>query len=96
MKCRGNFVYKGIEEKSGGEFTNNNGQIIKYDGSYSLKVDEVTETGVNEIRLKIPLTNKALVDKLKIKKIYDEIILDCNVQFYGNNARVVPVGLIEK
>lgn len=96
MKCRGNFVYKGIEEKQGGEFTNDKGQTIKYDGSYSLKVDEVTESGVNEIRLKIPLTNKALFDKLKTKKIYDNIVLDCEVQLSTSYARVVPIDLIEK
>ena len=96
MKCRGNFRYKGIEEKLGGEFTNTNGQLIKYPGSYSLKVDEVTEIGVNEIRLKIPLTNKELADKLNTKKIYDEIILDCEVQFSNSNVKVVPLCLIEK
>ena len=93
MKCLGDFVFKGIEERQGGEFKNSQGQLIKYDSSYVIKVDEVTENGIFERKLKVPKTNVDLINKLKQKKPYEKISLLCDVSFYGSQARVIPVDL---
>lgn len=93
MKCVGNFVFKGIEERQGGEFKNAQGQMIKYDSSYVIKVDEVTDNGIYERKLKVPKTNTELINKLKQKKPYENISLLCDVSFYGSQARVIPVDL---
>lgn len=93
MKSVGEFIYKGIEKRSGGEFTNDKGQNIKYNESYILKVDESTEKGIFERRLKIDVNNNYLIDKLKNKKPYESIKLLCDINFFGNNVKVVPVDL---
>lgn len=95
MKSTAKLIFKGIEKKDGGEFTNDKGQKIKYDGSYVLKADEQTENGIYERRFKIPLTNVSLIENLKAKKAYDEITLNFDIQIYGNNVRVVPVDLVD-
>ena len=94
MKCVGEFVFKGIEERQGGEFVNDRGQNIKYDGSYILKVDEKTDKGIYERKLKINKDNITLVNKLKSIEVYKPIKISCDVSFYGNKVTVVPVDLI--
>ena len=94
MKARGEFVYKCLEKKDGGEFTNDKGQSIKYKPSYSLKVDEVTEQGIYERKLKIGEGQTQLVDTLKKLKPYERIELECDIEMYQNSAKVVPVAII--
>lgn len=95
MKCKGEFVYKGIEERPAGEFINSQGRNIKYDSSYSLKVDEVTEKGIYDRKLKVSKDNSVLLEQLKSKKPYDRILLECDVVMYGSNCKVVPLQIIE-
>lgn len=95
MKCVGEFIYKGVERREGGEFINAQGQAIKYDESYILKLDEKTEKGIYERRLKISKNNSSLVGKLKSLEDYSKIKLSCEVNFYGNKVTVVPVDLID-
>lgn len=95
MKSTAKLIFKGIEKREGGEFTNEKGQKIKYDSSYVLKADEQTDNGIYERRFKIPSTNSVLVDLLKAKKPYEEIIVNFDIQMYGNNVRVVPIGLAD-
>ena len=94
MKCVGEFVFKGIEEREGGEFTNSQGQNVKYNASYVLKVDEKTEKGIYERRLKVSKDNSDLVNKLKAVEEYTKIWLSCEVSFYGNKVMVIPVDLV--
>lgn len=93
MKSVGEFVFKGIEERAGGEFVNDKGQAIKYDGSYILKVDEKTEKGIYERKLKIAKDNMALVNKLKGIEVYTPIKVECEFAFYGNKVTVIPTDL---
>lgn len=95
MKCIAKLIYKGIEKKDGGEFVNDKGQKITYDGSYLLKADEETENGIYERRFKIPLSNVSLVEALKNKKAYESISINLDIQMYGNNVRLVPINLID-
>lgn len=90
------FIYKGVEKRDGGEFINDKGTSIKYDASYVLKVDELTPEGVFERKLKINKDNTALVEKLKTKKFYDKVVLECEIKFSGSSARVIPVSLQER
>ncbi len=93
MKCKGEFVYKSIEKREGGSFTNDKGQAINYDMAYVLKVDEVSQNGIFERKLKIDKNNTVLLNKLQNVKPYDKITLICDVSLYGANAKVIPVDI---
>lgn len=93
MKCRGEFVFKSIEKREGGSFTNDKGQSVNYDMAYLLKVDEVSQNGINERKLKIDKNNTVLLNKLQNVKPYDKINLICDVVLYGANAKVIPIDI---
>lgn len=95
MQARGKFIFKGLERKDGGKFTNERGQQVDYAESYQLKVDENVDGVIDERKLKVAITNDVLVQKLMKKKAYDEIELLCEIRFYGSFARVIPVDLID-
>lgn len=94
MKAVGKFVYKGLEKKDGGEFTNDKGQNIKYDASYQLKLDEDVEGSINERKLKISVNNTGLISALQKLKPYQEIELECDIILYPSSAKVVPVAIV--
>ncbi|MCI8999567.1 MAG: hypothetical protein HFJ26_01205 [Clostridia bacterium] len=94
MRSQGKFVFKGIEKRDGGEFTDAQGRNVKYDESYQLKLDEKTEKGIYERRLKVSKDNMLLVQKLEKLECYTEIELICDINFYGNRITVVPVDLV--
>lgn len=93
MICKGEFVFKGVEKRDAGSFTNDKGQAVNYDMAYVLKVDEISENGIFERKLKIDKANSVLLSKLKNLKPYDKMNLICDVVLYGSNARVIPVDL---
>lgn len=93
MKCKGEFVYKSVEKREGGSFTNEKGEAVSYDMAYILKVDEITQDGIYERKLKVDKNNTVLLNKLQNIKPYDKIYLICDVVLYGANAKVVPVDL---
>lgn len=86
-------VFKGVIKRDGGEFTNDKGQIVKYDPSYVVKFDETVNGEIQERRLKFPTTNKALHHKLSELEPYSKISLLCDVQLFSANAKVVPVDM---
>ena len=92
MKCIGKFKFKGLTRKDGGSFTNDRGQEIKYKPSYSLKLDEMTEEGINERLFKIA-DDSALVSSLQQLKPYQDITLEFDVILYANSIKLVPVAL---
>lgn len=95
MNCKGIFVFKSLTKRDGGEFTNSQGQVIKYDPAYVLKVDEETNDGIMERKLKFPMTNKVLAQALKDLSAYTRICLEFNVEFYNNQVRLLPIALVE-
>lgn len=95
MKCVDEFVYKSLEKRDGGKFTNDKGQEIEYSSSYVLKVDEMTEKGATERKFKFPTKNTELYNNLKDLKIYTRITLEFDVDLYGSQARVTPARLVE-
>lgn len=94
MKCQGKFKFKGLQKKSGGEFTNNKGQIIKYDDSYQILLCETTEKGIYDRAFKIS-KDSDLVEQLLIKKPFTDIVIEFDVQIYGNIIKIIPVSIIE-
>lgn len=95
MKCRGKFKFKEIVKKDAGAFTNAQGQEIKYEESYALKVDEKTERGIQERIFKIA-KDSPLVPELQKMSEYTDIVLDCDVVFFGSMIRIVPVEIVKK
>lgn len=93
MKAYGKLIYKSLEKRDGGEFTNDRGQNIKFDESYVLKVDENLDGSIGEHKLKVDKNNIGLVDQLKALKPYTEIELECNVVMYQNSCKLIPVSL---
>lgn len=92
MECKGKFKFKQLVKKEGGEFTNNNGQVISYKESYSLKVDELSENGICERTFKIPVESE-IVQELLIKKPYSDITLTFEIFFYGNSIKAIPIAV---
>lgn len=94
MQCQGKFNYKSLGKREAGEFKNERGQLIKYNESYALKVDEILNGNqVVERVFKFPTSNKTLYDKLSTLKIYDTVTLIFNVELYGSQAKLVPIDI---
>lgn len=96
MRCKGNFVFKSLTTRDGGEFTNQEGQVIKYDTAYILKVDEETDNGIMERKFKFPTTNKEFAKALKELSSYTRVCIEFDVSFYNNQVRLLPIGLVEE
>ena len=95
MQAIGKFIFKSLEKKQGGEFTNEKGQLVKYSESYQLKIDENKDGVISERKLKVLADNNTLVQKLMKKNAYDKIELLCDVEFYGSVAKVIPIDLVD-
>lgn len=95
MQAKGKFIFKSLERKDGGKFTNEKGQEVNYDASYQLKVDENKDGVISERKLKISQKNDVLIQKLMKKNPYEPIELLCDIDFYGSVAKVIPVDLID-
>lgn len=94
MISKGKFKFKSIDKRDGGEFTNDKGQVIKYDSSYVIKVDEQTENGIYERRFKVSSDNNVLLSKIQRLSAYDDIEMTFDIQFYGNSTKVVPTDIV--
>lgn len=97
MVCEGNFIFKEIKKTNAGQFTNREtGQVVDYEGSFKLKVDEVTDDGITERIFKLPLSADNLYAQFLKLEPYDKITIAFELYFnnYDNvntNARLVPV-----
>lgn len=90
MVCTGHFVFKGIEERDGGEFVNQQGQKITFEPTYQVKVDENVDGKIQERIFKFKQTNKALAQEFKGINVYDSIEIDFNVELYKNSVKLIP------
>ncbi len=93
MKCQGKFKYKGITERPAGEFINNRGEKISYPASYTIKLDEQTESGIYERVYKTPIDSK-LIPELSKMPLYSDVFIEFDVLLYGTTVKLVPVGLV--
>lgn len=94
MECRGEFVFKTLEKREGGIFTNDKGENIKYSESYLLKVDELKDGKINERKLKFPVDNKDFAKKLEDLTPYTRVIIVFDVTMYSSNCKIVPVNVL--
>lgn len=96
MKCTGKFVFKSINKRDGGTFTNADGKEVSYDDAYLIRADEETETGIQERKFKFPCTNKKLYEDLNLLEPYTRIELEFDVSLYNNQAKLLPISLVEE
>lgn len=86
MKCSGEFVFKTIEQRQGGQFTSTTGQVINYPACYVIKADEVsTDNMINERKFKVDIKNTSLVSRFKDLESYTKCIFDFDVTISANN-----------
>ena len=90
MKCKGEFIFRGIERKDGGNFINEKGETISYKPSYRVKVDEQTESGLKERIFKISEEENQLINDFQTLDIYQKIIMTFDVALYGTKVSLVP------
>lgn len=95
MYCKGNVMYKGIEKRDGGSFTNDKGQPVDYNSAYVVKFDEIVEGKINERKLKFPTSNKVLFDKFQNFDPYTQVEIVCDVVLMQNACRLVPIDVKE-
>lgn len=93
MQCVGKFKFKSIERRSAGQFKDANGHLIKYPESFRLKVDSISEDGINEKIYKISIDNLELVQMLSQIAPYSDIELQFEVKEFGNRVTLVPIGV---
>lgn len=95
MKCKGRFVFKELKKVDAGSFTDKEtGEVISYNESYKLKVDEITEQGINERVFKVATDNTNVLNGLVGVKPYDKIDIDFDLGLYPNGARLTPVVVV--
>lgn len=93
MKAKGLFMFKSIQCRDKGTFTNKEtGEIINYDACNVLICDELKDDGtVKERKFNFPLANKSLAEDLSSLEQYTKIELIFDVMLYSSNAKVEPI-----
>lgn len=91
MKCTGNFIFKCLEKRESGTFTNEQGKSVNYNSSYCIKVDQIEEGKINERKFKFSCNNKELADKFYKLQPYNSIKITFEVSLYASNCRVLPI-----
>ena len=94
MKCEGNFIYKGIEERKGGEFTNERGQVIQFDTAYKITLDEIINGKAVTRTFTFPKNNIELANKFKKLKLYNNILVGFDILISKSNIKLVPFDLV--
>lgn len=92
MKAKGLFMYKGIQKREKGSFTNQEtGEVIEYGSCYILVVDEIEENGkITERRFKVAEDNGFLINEFSTLESYTKVEIEFDVTLYSSNAKVVP------
>lgn len=94
MQCEGNFIFKGLGERSGGKFTNNQGREITYASSNVIKLDELVNGKPVERIFKFSKDDINLKDKFSKIDLYTDITVVFDIKIYKNNVTLVPVDVI--
>lgn len=93
MQCKGRFVFKELKKIEKGVFTNDKGEEIPYNESYKLKVDEISEQGINERVFKVATDNTNVLNGLVGVKPYQNIDIDFELGLYPSGARLTPLSV---
>ena len=93
MKAKGLFMYKSLQERGKGSFTNKEtGDVIEYGACYILVADEIEESGkITERRFKIDIENRSFAEEFLVLNPYTKIELVFDVTLYNANAKITPV-----
>lgn len=93
MKAKGLFMYKSIQKREKGKFTNSEtGEVIEYDACYILVADEIEESGkITERRFKVAEENTNLINEFSVLDPYTKIEIKFDVALYSSNAKLTPV-----
>lgn len=94
MKCEGNFIFKGLGERSGGKFTNNQGREITYTSSYLIKLDELVNGKPVERIFKFSKDDFELKDKFSKIDLYTDVTVVFDIKVYKNNVSLVPIDVV--
>lgn len=87
MKAEGTFIFKQIKSRDGGEFTNQTGQVIKYNASHQVTFDEKDEKGeLHERKIKVSNDQVELIAFLSKTKSYSWVDLVFDVGFNQNGC----------
>lgn len=91
MKCQNSVIFKSVEERAGGTFTNERGQSINYDKSYLVRFDEEVDGVISERKVKFKGNNAPLFTKFKGLKPYDKInlVFEVTIQNSGCKLEIV-------
>lgn len=94
MKAKGLFMFKNIQKREKGSFTNQEtGEVIEYDSCYVLVADEIEESGkITERRFKIVEENSNLINDFSSLDSYTKIEIEFDIVLYSSNAKVIPTG----
>lgn len=90
MVCKGNFIFRGIEKKDAGTFTDENGKDIRYDSSYHLKLDEIVEGKAIERKFKFPISNTKLASDFTNLQVYTPVEISFDVNVYATRVTLTP------
>ena len=91
MRVKGEFVFKSLNERDGGEFVNDKGQKIKYDSKYLLKVDERTEDGIFDRVFSVNKENTELINQIRQCPSYSDVEIEFDVKMYNSQVKLVPI-----
>ena len=87
MKAEGTFIFKQIKARDGGEFTNQTGQVVKYNASHLVTFDEKDEKGeLHERKIKVSNDQIELISFLSNIKAYSFVDLVFDVGFNQNGC----------
>ena len=92
MKAKGLFMFKNLEKREKGQFTNaETGEVIEYGSCYVIVADELMEENkVKERRFKFDIKNSTLATELLQLEQYTKINLIFDVDLYSNNCKLTP------
>lgn len=93
MNCRGSFVFRDFRKVDAGKFVNASGETIEYAERYNLKVDEITNKGIQERIFKVATDNTNVLNSVKNLQPYDKVIIDFDVQVYNTRVSLVPLAI---
>lgn len=90
MICEGNFIFRGIEKKDAGTFTDVSGKEIRFDSSYHLKLDEIVDGKAVERKFKFPISNTKLASDFANLQVYTPVKISFDVNIYSTRVNLVP------
>lgn len=92
MKAKGLFMFKDLQDREKGSFTNQEtGEVVEYDACKILVCDELDGSKIKERRFKLSDENASLINDLKSLEPYTKITLEFDVVIYNSNAKIIPI-----